>query len=300
MSALPSQDTSLPCPLPAAATLPSAPAPGCGRLGVDWVQGRSTLVTRWAASPLTLLTPRPRASCVWAYAGTLGGGLVAGDRLELDIQVGPGARACVGSQSSTKGYPRLADRRCQWTTRAEVAPGGLLVLAPDPVQAFAGAHFTQRQEFRLAPHSGLVLLDWFTAGRSACGERWAFEHFHSRNALWHDAGEPQSEPDFLDAVLLDSRHGRLAERHRMGRFECVALLVFTGAPLQEAATQLLRGTAELPVQSGSPLIRSASPMQHGAMLRIAGEEVQAVTAEIRLHLAMLAPLLDGEPWARRP
>ena len=46
--------------------------------------------TAFAESPLRLLTPRNHGSAAWAYTSTLGGGLVDGDRLELDLSVGPG------------------------------------------------------------------------------------------------------------------------------------------------------------------------------------------------------------------
>jgi hypothetical protein len=35
------------------------------------------------------------------------------------------------------------------------------------------------------------------------------------------------------------------------------------------------------------------------LLRVAGEEVSEVSAELRRHLAVLEPLLGDNPWARR-
>ena len=65
--------------------------------------GTGTAVeTAFAESPLRFLTPRNHGSAVWAYTSTLGGGLVDGDRLELEISVGPGARAFVSSQGPTR------------------------------------------------------------------------------------------------------------------------------------------------------------------------------------------------------
>jgi urease accessory protein len=134
----------------------------------------------------------------------------------------------------------------------------LLVVAPDPVQAFAGANYTQDQQFRLEPDSGLVLVDWFTAGRAACGERWAFERFQSRNAVWYGPREAGSAPDFLDSVRLS--HGSLTARHRLGRFDCVAMLVMLGTPVRDVASQMLEQIAALPVFPRAGLVRSASAL----------------------------------------
>ena len=60
--------------------------------------------TAFAESPLRFLTPRNHGSAAWAYTSTLGGGLVDGDRLELEISVGPGARAFVSSQGPTRVF----------------------------------------------------------------------------------------------------------------------------------------------------------------------------------------------------
>ncbi|MGZ6098423.1 MAG: urease accessory protein UreD, partial [Myxococcaceae bacterium] len=67
--------------------------------------GTGTAVeTAYAESPLRFLTPRNHGTAAWAYTSTLGGGLVDGDRLELDIAVGPGARAFVSSQGPTRVF----------------------------------------------------------------------------------------------------------------------------------------------------------------------------------------------------
>jgi urease accessory protein len=231
--------------------------------------------------------------------GNLGGGLVAGDQLRVDVRVGAGACAFIGSQASTKVYQNPEDRPCGSTTRASVEQGGLLVFAPDPVQAFAGANYAQDQEFRLAADSGLVLLDWFTAGRAACGERWAFNRFHSRNGIWCAAADPGSTPHFLDSLHLDADDRPLIAPHRLGRLNCMALLVFVGTRVRDAAVRMLDQVAALPVSPRAPLICSASPLKNGALLRVAGEEVSTVSAELRRYLSVLEPLLGDNPWARR-
>jgi urease accessory protein len=146
--------------------------PARARLEVDVVAGRSAATAACASNPLKILIPRPRGGCVWACLGSFGGGFVAGDETSLDVRVGANARCYLTTQASTKIYrnPRL--RPCGHTLRAKLEADALLVLAPDPVQSFAGSTYTQRQEFYLQPGAGLVLLDWFCSGRAARHERW--------------------------------------------------------------------------------------------------------------------------------
>lgn len=263
---------------------------GSASLGVTTVFGESTAVSNFARTPMKLLTPVARGKSVWAYTSSFGGGLVAGDQTQLSIKIGDGARCFLGTQSSTKVYRNPAALPCEHTTHATVAEEALLVFAPEPVQAFADSHYTQRQEFHLAPTAGLVLLDWFSSGRAARGERWAFKHLESRNDIFVGG-----ERALVDPILLNS--DELAER--MGRFNCLATLLLIGQPLKAASDTLLQQIAARPVEKRATLTTSTSPVRGGALLRVAGEEVEAVRRELSGHLTFLRDILGDDPWARK-
>jgi urease accessory protein len=267
---------------------------GCAHLEVEMVFGESTATSSSATSPLKLLTPCSRGKSVWAYASNFGGGLVAGDETQLDLRIGTEARCFFGTQASTKVYRNPAQLPCSHTTRARLESGSLLVFAPDAIQAFAGSSYRQRQEFHLPDDAGLVLVDWFTAGRAARGERWAFDNFQSRNDVFID-----ERCVFVDSILLNPDAGAMASPHRVGRFNCFAMLLLIGAPMREAATHLITEISSRPVERNTMLLRSASPVQDGVVLRAAGEDVESVSRELKNHLAFLAAFLGDDPWARK-
>lgn len=241
-----------------------------------------------------MLTPRAHGRSVWACTSSFGGGLVAGDQTRLDVRLGPGARCFLGTQASTKVYRNPRRLPCGHATRAMLAENSQLIFAPDPVQPFADSNYAQRQEFHLAAGAGLLLVDWFTAGRVARGERWAFRRFQSRIDVF--VGDERA---FLDSILLDSSDGTLTSPARVGRFNCFATVLLAGAPMQTAAHQLLETISAKPVEHKSSLAIGASPIRHGAVIRIAGEEVEAVGREIHQLLDFLCDARDGHPWARK-
>lgn len=263
---------------------------GQATLEVAMVFGESTVTSAFASNPMKMLTPVSRGKSVWACTSSFGGGLVAGDQTHLDLSIGAGARCFLGTQSSTKVYRNPAGLPCSHTTAARLEAGSLMVFAPEPVQAFAESHYAQRQEFHLADGAGLVLLDWFTSGRAACGERWAFEHFESRNDVFINGDRA-----FVDPILL----GSTAVAERMGRFNCLATLLLIGAPLKAAGKILLQDIAARSVEKQAAMVVSASPVRDGALLRIAGMEVEAVRHEIYKQLAFLQDHLGDDPWARK-
>lgn len=268
--------------------------PGHGQLAVEVVAGQSAAVTSWSSNPLKLLVPQARGQSVWACLSSYGGGLVAGDQTRFDLRIGAGARCYVGTQASTKVYRNPQQVTCSHVTHAEVGADALLVFTPDAVQAFAHSIYTQRQEFHLAAGAGLVVLDWCNSGRVARGERWAFTRYHSRNDIF-----VQGERVLLDSLLLDAADGSLDEPHRLGRFNCVALLGFIGKPLGGIAKNVLAEISARPVSRNAPLIFSASPWRDGVLVRIAGESQEVVAHELRRYLQPLAGLLGDDPWARK-
>lgn len=275
--------------MPATAESPIVQA-GQATLEVAMVSGESTVTSVFASSPMKMLAPISRGKSAWACTSSFGGGLVAGDRTRLDISLGSGARCFFGTQSSTKVYRNPSGLPCSHTTKAVLEADALLVFAPEPVQAFAESYYSQRQEFHLAESAGLVLLDWFTSGRAARGERWAFSGFESRNDVFIDGDRA-----FVDPILL----GSFALARRMGRFNCFATLLLIGAPFKSAAEILLLDLAGRPVEKLAAIVCSASSMRNGALLRIAGEEVETVRREILNQLSFLRDHLGDDPWARK-
>jgi urease accessory protein len=267
---------------------------GHASLKVEVIGGESAVTSAFASSPLKLLTPRSRGRSVWAYTSSFGGGLVAGDETRLEVTLGPAARCFLGTQASTKVYRNPAQLPCGHVTQAKLDAGALLVFAPDPVQAFAGSTYAQRQEFHLAPDASLVLLDWFTSGRAARGERWAFSRFASRNDVFVDG-----QRAFLDSIRLDASDGTLDSSHRVGRFNCFATLLVIGPLVQPIAASLLTEIGTRAVDRRASFVGSASPIRDGALLRIATEQVEAVGHELHRHLAPLTGLLGDDPWARK-
>jgi len=267
---------------------------GCAELAVEFVSGQSTVTSAFASTPLKLLTPRSRGQSVWAYTSSFGGGFVAGDETRLDLRLGKDARCFLGTQASTKIYRNPRALACGHVTHATVEENALLVFAPDPVQPFANSSYTQRQTFQLGAGAGLVLVDWFTSGRAARGERWAFNYFQSRNDVFLSG-----ERIFMDSILLDSAADPITSPHRTGRFNCFALLLLAGEPLQPAAASLLEAISANPVKRSASLVASASPVRHGAILRIAGESVEQVGRELHHYLKFASAFLGDDPWARK-
>lgn len=267
---------------------------GRAALVVERVAGQSAVVSIRAHSPMKLLAPVSRGVSVWACTSSFGGGMVAGDQTELELIVGEGARCHVSSQASTKIYRNPKGLPCGHVTRATVGRGAMLSYVPDPVQTFSGARYAQRQEFEVGEGSGLVLVDWFGSGRAACGERWAFDHYSSRTRV-----RSEGQPRLMDAIHLEGGEGELEGRHRLGRFNCIAMLLVMGVPFATEAARLVEAIRQRPVVRSADLLVSASPIEGGCLVRAASVHVEELTREIRSLLTFLPSHLGDDPWTRK-
>ena len=270
---------------------------GAGFVELREVGGATAVVRRLARSPLKLLTPRGPGAAAHVVTSTYGGGLLPGDDVRLDVVAGPVTRAVLGTQASTKVYRSEGGARARQSLHARVGAGALLAVTPDPVTCFAGARYEQRQRFDLDRDAALLLVDWLTAGRAACGERWAMRRYHADTRVFVD-GRCVAH----DALALDPDDGPIDAPHRAGRFDCFATVIVAGAGLDGAAKDAVRRVNALPLRRRAELLASGGPLPSGfpgAVLRAAGGSAEVVGRFVRRSLAAAWDALGEDPWARR-
>lgn len=186
--------------------------------------------------PLKLIAPDPHNSpsghpVALVFLLTYGGGLVAGDQINLDVDVAERARLALVTQGSTKVFKSsskdvISGQRLEIKVRKHAA----LVYLPDPVQPFSESCYQQAQTFRVeaSGESSLCVLDWLSEGRPARGEKWNFWLWRGRNEvreLVKDGVEGCKEGKLLlrDALILNDEttsqvHGLVDKTTDMGVF----------------------------------------------------------------------------------
>ncbi len=117
------------------------------------------------------------------------GGLLEGDRQEISVSVGSGARAHVTTQSATKVHT-MAEGRAEQRVELNVAPGGYLEYLPDPLIPFKNACLMQRVDITLEPGATLVYCDVITPGRVARGEVFQYRKISNRLVVHRQQGHP--------------------------------------------------------------------------------------------------------------
>jgi urease accessory protein len=162
-------------------------------------------------SPSTFHVPDDESRLVHTvYLLSYGGGLVAGDAIDLNVILETNTRLVLLTQGSTKLFK--APGRDVLTTQCmtvEVAPTSALCYLPDPVQPFERSNFEQTQVYNIllskdgSDLGNLCVLDWVCNGRPANGENWSFYRYGSRNEIYISQAEGKRRLLLRDNVILD-------------------------------------------------------------------------------------------------
>jgi urease accessory protein len=166
------------------------------------------------AYPLKLISPSPhlftdststKRTIQTLFLLSYGGGIVAGDKIILNIKLDPLTRLNLLTQGSTKLF-RTPDPKVlssQYTT-VDIGSKAALCYIPDPVQPFADSAFEQRQLYRLrAADASLCVCDWVCCGRAATGERWNFWRYGSRNEVYDARDKAKPRLLLRDNMILE-------------------------------------------------------------------------------------------------
>jgi urease accessory protein len=171
-------------------TLPPPRVGRDGSLGLRFERrGPTTVLAACRGTvPLQVLAPLPLetgAAVVSVLNPT--GGLCGGDRLTIDVDVGPGAHACLTTPSATKVYRTHGAPACQDVT-LRLAADAVVEWVPDHAIPFAGSAVVQTVRVALGAGARLVCVDAWASGRVARGEAWSFTLLDSTLVVQDDAG----------------------------------------------------------------------------------------------------------------
>lgn len=184
-----------------------------------------TISTLSYTYPLKLIAPSPTILpgsqiVLLIFLLTYGGGLVAGDAIDLTIILSAQTRLALVTQGSTKAFKSLnRSIISRQTLDVRIGNGAGLCYLPDPTQPFAQSCYEQKQVFTLEEKGSLCVLDWVSEGRSARGEKWDFWRWQGKNEVWTLPLRKEMKKGSLgiprlllrDNVILDSGQGDLTE-----------------------------------------------------------------------------------------
>lgn len=206
-----------------------APATWHGRLAVRLERrgGRTVLARSEARMPLALQRPfYPEGEAVChVVALHPPGGMVGGDRLEIDIELTEAAQALITTPSAAKWYRGL--KVAEQTVSARVAPGAHLEWLPLETIVFDRAQARQTLHVELAPDATFLGWEITRFGRSARGEIFDDGSWRATTEVWR-AGKPL----WIDRQRLRGGSSAMRSAYGLAGQPVTASLVFVGRAVE--------------------------------------------------------------------
>ena len=154
-------------------------------LRFEALSGSTRLRTDTQEPPWKVIRAFPQANgAALVHLHNVSGGVLAGDRLSLQVNVEPGAIAQVTSTGATRLYRHRASAAdSEQHTTISVAEHGLLEYLPDALIPFAGSRHLQHTTVTLADKATFFWWEILAPGRQAMGERFQFESLRVETAV---------------------------------------------------------------------------------------------------------------------
>ncbi len=184
---------------------------GCAEIGFARRGGATRLVHLYQRDPLRVLFPTPEpGDPIQAVVVTTSGGLVAGDTIEIAVDVAAAASAHVTASAAEKIYrsPSPGEGGATTAVRQSLTVGDRAVLEylPPETILFDGARLQRETLVALSPEAAFLGGEIIVFGRRARGER--FTH-----GLLHAVWEVRRDNQLIwgDALHLDGDIGGIVD-----------------------------------------------------------------------------------------
>lgn len=215
------------------------------------------------------------------------GGLVGGDRLDIQLDVQAGAHLLVTTPAATRFYRSNAGEAAQ-VVHAQVGEGARLEWLPQETLAYPDCIARNEVKLSLAPGASLFATEVLGLGLSAAGQPFdsgrLLQHLEV-TGQWLDRGWL----DAADKALLDGPCG-LAGHRVLG-----TLAYAQAGALADAEALLADSRALLADVPLSGITHLAGPRGAVLLTRVIGDEVEAVTLVLRRVRALWRERLWGLP-----
>ncbi|TFV30657.1 urease accessory protein UreD [Bradyrhizobium frederickii] len=251
------------------------------RLGFERRSGQTILATLEHRAPYMVQRAlhcdeeMPGLACVFLITTT--GCLLQGDRLALDVTLGPGAQAHLTSQSATKIHAMDANYAVQ-SQRITLADDAYLEFLPDPVIPHRHSRFLSDTHISVPPSATLLFSEIVQPGR---------KHHHPDEcfgatvlSISTSAVRPDGRSLFAEKLVIEPRRYVMRRTGVMNSFDVFANVILC-APKDKAERIHERVGADVNFAEGLAFGACRLPNDAGLIFKVLGRETAPVKAKVR-------------------
>jgi urease accessory protein len=250
-------------------------------LGFERRRGRTILANLDRRAPYmaqrALYCDQEMPNLAHVFLITTTGCLLQGDRLALDVVLGPGAQAHVTTQSATKIHTMDANYAAQ-TQTFTLADDAYLEFLPDPIIPHRHTRFVSDTRISVAPNATMLYSEIIQPGR---------KHHHPEECFGATvlttsvmAGRPRGRTLFTERLVIEPQRYRMRQTGVMNSFDVFGNVLLC-TPKDKAERIYGRTEADVDLEAGLAFGACRLPNDAGLVYKVLGRETRQVKAKVR-------------------
>lgn len=253
------------------------------RFEKDSLSGNTVIREQYSRVPLlaqrAMYLEESLPAMAYVYIVSPSGGILQGDRYQIDLKLGNNTFAHVTTQGATRIYKMVKNYASQ-IINIQVMDGGYFEYIPDQIIPFRNSRFYQEVILNVHDSATMVYSEVIVPGRVASGEAFEYDICYVKTIGRNQVGRTR----FIDTVKLEPKNEDLPHG-MLGHFKVIGTLYIVTKEsyvkdLQNEITKLIKcdeGTDKISI--GTSILTA----RQGIIIRILGnsaEDVKKVIFEV--------------------
>ena len=245
------------------------------KLEKDSASGNTVIKEQYSRVPLfvqrALYLEDTLPAMAYVYIVSPSGGILQGDRYQIDIKLGNNTFAHVTTQGATRIY-KMEKNYASQTININLEEESYLEYIPDQIIPFRNSRFYQEVNLNVHDNATMIYSEVIVPGRVASGEAFEYDICYIKTVGRNQLGKTR----FMDIVKLDPKNENLRTEGILGKFKVVGTtyIVTKESFIQDLQYEISEGIKGLEVKSKISGGTSILPDRQGIIIRILGNSAE--------------------------
>jgi urease accessory protein len=251
------------------------------KLEKDSETGNTVIKEQYSRVPLfvqrAMYLEETLPAMAYVYIVSPSGGILQGDRYQIDIKLSNNTFAHVTTQGATRIY-KMEKNYASQTININVEEESYFEYIPDQIIPYRNSRFYQEVNLNVHDNATMIYSEVIVPGRVASGEAFEYDICYIRTVGRNQLGKTR----FMDVVKLDPKNKNLKTEGILGKFKVVGTtyIVTKESFVQDLQYEISERIKGLEVNSTISGGTSILPARQGIIIRILGNSAEDVKESI--------------------
>lgn len=245
------------------------------KLEKDSATGNTIIKEQYSRVPLfvqrAMYLEETLPAMAYIYIVSPSGGILQGDRYQIDINLSNNTFAHVTTQGATRIY-KMEKNYASQTININVEEESYFEYIPDQIIPYRNSRFYQEVNLNVHDNATMIYSEIIVPGRVASGEAFEYDICYLKTAGRNQLGKTR----FIDVVKLDPKNKNLRIEEILGKFKVVGTtyIVTKESNVQDLQYEISEKIKGMEVKNTISGGTSILPARQGIIIRILGNSAE--------------------------